>query len=99
MSSQSQGWLNNERRGVATVTIVDVNNNAVDGATVTGIWSGLATNSVSGTTNNQGKVTLYSSWVPWWPSGTFTFTVTDVTKPGWIYDSSSNVETSGSVTV
>lgn len=98
MSTQIVGvWV----KGVATVSIVDTNNNPVIDSTVFGVWSGSATNSVSGSTDIQGKITLYSSWAFILPfqSGTFTFTVTDVIKAEWIYNASANEVTSGSVTV
>jgi PKD repeat protein len=84
-------------RAVSTVTVVDANNQPVDGATVSGHWSGLATNSGSGSTDSQGSVTFYSSW-RWRPSGIYTYTVDDVSKSGWTYDAASNVETSDSIT-
>jgi len=85
-------------RAVATVTIYDENGNPVDGATVSGHWSGLTSDTDSGTTGSDGKVILYSNWV-WFASGTFTFTVDNVEKSGYIYDSSANKETSDSITV
>ncbi len=85
-------------RAVATVTIYDESGNPVDGATVSGHWSGLTSDTDSGTTDSSGKVVLYSNWV-WFASGTFTFTVDNVEKSGYIYDSSANKETSDSITV
>jgi PKD repeat protein len=95
MSTESIYW-GLVGRAVATVSIVDAGDAAVDGATVNGHWSGLATNSSSGVTNSQGLVTLYSDW-RWLPSGTYTFTVDDVQKTNWTYDAASNVETSDSI--
>jgi hypothetical protein len=80
------------------VTIYDESGNPVDGATVSGHWSGLTSDTDSGTTDSSGKVVLYSNWV-WFASGTFTFTVDNVEKSGYIYDSSANKETSDSITV
>ncbi|MFC2071989.1 S8 family serine peptidase [Chloroflexota bacterium] len=77
---------------VATVTIVNADGNPVEGATVYGQWSGLTSDSDSGVTDASGKVALSSDTVR--NSGTFTFTVTDVTKGEWMYDSDANVETS-----
>ena len=77
----------------ATITIVDENNTAVEGATVYGTWTG----DVSDTTDATGQVTLDSSKVR--NGGTFTFTVTKVTKlVYWIYNSTKNVETSDTIT-
>jgi hypothetical protein len=68
----------------------------VEGAVVTGDWSGVVTGTSMGSTVSDGKVTLES------PSkkngGTFTFTVTNVTKGGYSYNPGLNVETSDSIT-
>lgn len=64
-----------------TVTIVDTTTKVgVKGATVTGKWSGAATDSDSGVTDTSGKVTLYSDQakVPSGKTVTFTFTVNNV---------------------
>ncbi len=67
----------------ATVTIVDANNNSVEGATVSGHWERATTDSDSGVTDVNGEVTLQSNSI-WRASGkTFTFCVDDVTKEGW----------------
>ncbi len=97
MSTQSiyWGWFT---RAVATVTIYDENGNPVEGATVSGHWSGLTSDTEQGTTDANGQVTFYSNWV-FLASGTFTFTVDNVEKSGWIYDSAANKETSDSITV
>jgi hypothetical protein len=49
-----------------------------------------------GTTGSEGKVMLESSVKK--DGGTFTFTVTNVTKLEYIYNSSLNVETSDFIT-
>lgn len=82
----------------ATVYIVDPNNQAVSGATVTGNWSGLTNDGDTGLTDNQGKVTLSSDKVSKSASGTFEFCVTDVTLTGYTYDPADNSETCDSVT-
>lgn len=94
----SNYWWWTRTRALATVTIVDSGNNPLEGATVSGHWSGLTSDSDSGTTNSDEKVTLSSNWV-WSAQGTFTFTVDNVEKSGWTYDESANVETSDSITV
>jgi len=86
------------RTAIATVTIVDADGNPVEGATVYGQWSGLTSDSDSGVTDTSGKAALRSDRVRN-VSGTFTFTVTDVTKDQWTYDSEANVETSDSISV
>jgi len=85
---------------VATVTVFDSDGNPVEGATVYGYWSGATTDTDSGITDINGQVSLESDKVRNPESGTtFTFTVDDVTKAGWIYDSGANIETTDSKTV
>lgn len=62
----------------ATVTIVDKNGASVQGATVSGKWSGATTDSDTGVTNADGQVTLYSNEVKVTNTATFTFTVNNV---------------------
>jgi subtilisin family serine protease len=81
---------------IATVTIVDADGN-LEGATVFGQWSGATNDTDSGVTDASGQVSLVSDKVKNLKSGTFTFTVDDVTKYGWTYDTPANVETSDSV--
>jgi subtilisin family serine protease len=80
------------------VPILDENGQAVSDATVyleTTLPDG-SIQSFSGTTGSDGTVTfsLRSKL-----TGTYTSTVIDVVKEGWIYDSASNIETSESLTV
>lgn len=84
-------------KAIATVPILDSSNNSVEGATVEGEWSGAYSESVSGTTRSDGNVTFETRWVK--GGGTFTFTVDNLTREGWTYNSSANVETSDSITV
>ena len=81
---------------IATVTIVDADGN-LEGATVFGQWSGATNDTDSGVTDASGQVSLVSDKLKNLKSGTFTFTVDDVTKYGWTYDTPANVETSDSV--
>ncbi len=83
---------------IATVTVVDGDGAPVGGATVSGRWSGLTNDSDSGITGDNGTVSLHSNKVKN-ASGTFTFTVDNITKDGWTYDPDANEETSGSITV
>lgn len=79
---------------IATVTIYDANNSPVEGANVSGSWSGLTNDSDSGITNTSGTVSLKSDKVKNPTSGTtFTFTVDDVTGDGWTYDEDNSVKT------
>lgn len=77
---------------IAKVTIVDENNAPVEGANVSGFWSGLTNDSDSGITNTSGAVSLKSDKIKNPTSGTkFIFTVDDVEKAEWTYDSDSSV--------
>jgi len=82
----------------ATVTIVDNNGSPVRSAAVSGTWSGLTSGSSSGTTSKTGTVKLTSKSVRN-AHGTFTFTVTSVSRSGYTYNPAGNVETSDFITV
>jgi len=85
---------------IASVTIVDESDDlvVVEGANVYGHWSDATSDSDSGITDSSGTVSLKSNKVKNPTSGTiFTFTVDNVTKDGWTYDSAANVEISDSV--
>jgi hypothetical protein len=75
----------------AVVTIWDINNNPVDGATVYITWSGVVGGSASGTTAS-GTVSFKSSKVK--STGPFTITVDNVTHATNTYNPALNVETS-----
>jgi protocatechuate 3,4-dioxygenase beta subunit len=84
-----------------TVTIFDEDLNPVSGATVSGDLTlpDSSTNTYSGDTETDGSVTFeYSVKNQQLPTGTYTFTVTEVVKSGSTYDSAQNVETSDSFT-
>lgn len=78
---------------VATVTIFDESDNPVEGATVSGHWSYSTSDSDSGVTDAGGQISLKSDSVKNPSETTFTFTVDSVTKTGWDYVPSENVET------
>ncbi len=80
----------------AAVTIKDRNGNPIPGATVTGTWSGIVQGTSSGTTNSSGVASLSSPQSS--ASGTFTFTVTGVSAPGYTYNAQLNVKSSASIT-
>jgi serine protease len=86
------------RSGIAAVTIRDGDGQLVDGATVEGTWTGDYAGSSSGVTGTDGTVSLESGKVRQ-ANVSFTFTVDAVSKSGYTYDSSLNVETSGTITV
>jgi hypothetical protein len=88
------------RNAIALVKIVDGAGAPVEGATVSGLWSGVTDDSDSALTGASGEVLLKSNKVRNAPSGTvFTFTVGNVSLTGWTYDPAANVETSDSITV
>ena len=81
----------------ATIWIKDINDFDVNGATVTGDWSGATSETgVQGDTGTDGKVTLESKSVK--GGGTFTFTVTDVSATGYTYNELLNNMDSNSIT-
>jgi hypothetical protein len=82
--------------GRATVWIRSEDGANISGAIVSGTWSGAVSGTSMGTTGSDGKIMLESSGKK--NGGTFTFTVTNVTKAGYIYDSGQNAETSDSIT-
>ena len=94
MSTKTAGKNTN---AIATVKIVDADNSPVEGATVSGQWSGLTSDSDAGATDANGDVALKSDRVKD-ASGTFMFTVDTVTKDGWSYNPSANVITNNSTT-
>jgi hypothetical protein len=90
------GWV----RAMAVVTILDERSLPVEGATVRAHWSGGATDNVFGNTNSQGKVTLITSWRRYsrWEHVTFTITIDNVERSGYIYDPAANKESTDSIT-
>ncbi len=78
--------------GACTVSVVDVDNQAVAGATVTASFDGPTGGTTSGTTGADGLVTLTSSKTKN-PSGEWCFEVTNVSLSGSNYDPAANVTT------
>jgi subtilisin family serine protease len=95
MSKETRG---KNTKAIATVTIVDATGGSVEGATVSGQWSELTSDSDVGVTDANGNVALKSDRVKD-ASGTFTFTVDNVAKAGLDYDPEENVVASGSIPV
>ncbi len=85
----------NKYYGGATVWIKDDTGANVGGAMVYGNWSGAVNEPDSGITLSDGTVLIESSGVK--GGGTFTFTVTDVVRSGYVYNPVLNVETSDSI--
>jgi len=93
MSTKSGGPNVN---AIATVTVVDDQGVPVGGATVSGKWSGLTSDSDSGQTDGSGRVSFNSDRLKK-PSGIFNFSVSDVARAGSTYDPGADIETSDSI--
>jgi serine protease len=75
-----------------TITAFDQNNAAVSGVVVTGSWSGARTGTASCTTDTNGACSVSTGNMN---SGTsVTFTVSNLAKDGYTYNSSANVVSS-----
>jgi hypothetical protein len=85
----------NKYFGRATVWIKSASGENISGAVVSGDWSGSVSGTSMGTTGSDGKVMLESPAKK--NGGTFTFTVTAVSKIGYTYNPSLNVETSDTI--
>ncbi|MCP8305048.1 MAG: S8 family serine peptidase, partial [archaeon] len=95
--SRWRGW---RVYATATVTVVDSDDNPVEGATVYGHWEGATSDYDSGVTDVNGMVTLNSNALRRPSSGTtFTFVVDEIVKDGFDYDPDVNVETQDSIAV
>ena len=81
----------------ATVRIVNGNSQPVQGATVSGNWTGLAKSTSTATTDANGNAVLTSKASR--KKGTFTVAVTGVTRSGYTYIASANVVTTTSIVV
>ena len=78
---------------IANVIIVDENGAPVEGATVSGTFSGDVTGTASGTTGADGEATIKIQKQG--AISAFTFCVDNVTLSGWTYDYGANLETCG----
>jgi hypothetical protein len=79
------------RAGQATVTVYDSTGARRSGVTVAGNWSGLVIGSATGVTDSNGQVVFTS--IPSKRRGTFTFTVSNLSAPGYTYNSALNSAT------
>ena len=82
----------NVYRGKDVVLITDQNNQPVSGADVEASYDGPNNGQVSGSTGSDGTVTLYTDYA-WRPNGEWCFTVTAVSKDGYVYNSDANIVT------
>jgi PKD repeat protein len=81
----------------ATVRIVNASDQPIAGATVTGSWKGLANSTSTAATDANGYAVLTSRASK--KKGTFTITITGVTRSGYTYNAGANVETTKSIAV
>jgi serralysin len=81
----------------ATVRILNASGQPVSGARVSGNWTGLVKSSSSAVTDANGNAVLTSRASK--KKGTFTITVSGVTRSGSTYNPSANVETTKSIVV
>lgn len=81
-------------RATVTVTIHDEHENAVSGATVTGIWSGGYVGSSSGTTDINGMVSFTTGLISK-NSSSVTFEISGVTHSNYLYNGSTNHDVDG----
>ena len=79
----------------STVTVLDPKGSPVSNVTLTGAWSGLASNTSTAVTNRRGQASFASSTTT--AKGTFTFTVAGAVKSGMSYTPESNLETTDSI--
>jgi type II secretory pathway pseudopilin PulG len=84
-------------RAVATVTVRDDDGNPLSGVTVAATFSGRWAGTRTGVTNASGQVVLTSGNINNSPAGWEYVAITNLTRVGYVYDSSRNVETSDSV--
>lgn len=90
------GSKSGTRRWSATVTITvhDANHNPLSGVTVTGSWSAGASGTSSCTTNSSGQCSVSKTNIANTVSSV-TFSVTNLSKSGYTYASSSNHDPDG----
>jgi len=80
---------NNQKSGVAQVTVLDQNNNPVVGAVVYGYFNAPNTNVKSATTGTTGVASITSDRTKVYP-GDWCFTVTDIVYSGYTYNAAAN---------
>lgn len=101
VSSMVTSWVrSSSTTGYAScrIRVLDQSGNAVPSATVNVAVSGLVSGTATATTNNNGYVTIKSSRLSSSLKGTITFTVTNLSRTGYTYDSTKNTLTSSSLT-
>jgi PKD repeat protein len=93
--AMSAGPVPGGAAATAVVTVRDENGAPVAGATVSGDWTGPKATSQQAVTDGAGTAAFTSQKAR--GSFTYTFTVTDVTVAGGVYDPARNVETTDSI--
>ncbi|WP_022663787.1 PKD domain-containing protein [Desulfospira joergensenii] len=88
-------WVRKKFSAAATVIVMDESGIPLENVTVSGEWGGLVSGDQSGTTDASGTVRFISRKAR--RSGTFIFTVTGLSLPGYIYAPDENILTSGAV--
>ena len=86
-----------KKQGVATVTVLDAQGQAVAGATVSTHWSGAASDSDVTTTDSNGLANNITSNASNATTGYFKVTVDQIVKSGATYDAAANAVSSAQV--
>ena len=95
-----RSWIFQYIYAMATVDVVDSQGYPAKGVIVSGHWSGATTDNDSGITNSNGEVIFSSDSIRRAAKRTkSTFTIDNVSKSGWIYNSDANIESSNSITI
>lgn len=101
VSSMVPSWVRStSTTGYASckIRVLDQSGNAVSKATVSVAVSGLVSGTATATTDSSGYVTINSTKLSSSLKGTITFTVTNLSLTGYIYDSTKNTITTTSLT-
>ena len=101
VSSMVPTWVrSNTTTGYASckIRVLNQNGNAVSNATVSVTVNGLVSGTTTATTNSSGYVTINTSRISSSLKGPITFTVTKLSRTGFIYDATKNTLTSTTLT-
>jgi hypothetical protein len=82
----------------ATVKVTDLSGNPISGATVSGSFDSVVSGNATATTDSTGKAVLTSRRVRT-NGGTVTFAVSGISKAGYTYSASQNVQQSATIVV
>jgi PKD repeat protein len=101
VSSMVPTWVrSNTTTGYASckIRVLNQNGNAVSNATVSVTVNGLVSGTTTATTNSSGYVTINTSRISSSLKGPITFTVTKLSRTGFIYDATKNTLSSTTLT-